>query len=282
MNRRAFLSAVGAAAILPSLPEAWSLKPEAWTGVTDARHSDRIKLGVASYSLRKFNLDQAIAMCKQMGARHITLKDVHLPRTESAEAMQAARQKITDAGMTLMGGGTISMKNDEAQVRKEFEYARRAGFPLMVAAPDPAALDIIERMIGDYNIAVAIHNHGPEDKHFPAPQDALKLVKNRDKRFGLCIDVGHTLRAGVDPVQAVAEAGSRVLDLHLKDLRSQAEKNSQTEVGKGVIDFPGLFRTLLKVGFTGHAALEYEINADDPLVGMRESLSYLRGVLDAI
>lgn len=273
MNRRAFLGAAGAAALLPSFAHA---------GVTDARHSDRIKLGVASYSLRKFNLDQAIAMCKQMGARYITLKDVHLARTESDEGMAAARQKITEAGMTLMGGGTISMKNDEAQVRTEFEYARRAGFPLMVAAPDPAALDIIERMIREYNIAVAIHNHGPEDKNFPAPQDALKLIKNRDKRFGLCIDVGHTLRAGVDPVQAVAEAGSRVLDLHLKDLRSQAEKNSQVEVGKGVIDFPGLFRTLLKVGFTGHAALEYEINADDPLVGMKESLAYLRGVLDAI
>lgn len=272
-SRRAFLGAAGAAALLPSLARA---------GVTDARHSDRIKLGVASYSLRKFSLDQAIAMCKQMGARYITLKDVHLARTESAEGMAAARQKIADAGMTLMGGGTISMKNDEAQVRREFEYARQAGFPLMVAAPDPAALDIIERMIGEYNIAVAIHNHGPEDKLFPAPQDALKLIKNRDKRFGLCIDVGHTLRAGVDPVQAVAEAGSRVLDLHLKDLRSQAEMNSQVEVGKGVIDFPALFRTLLKVGFTGHAALEYEINADDPLVGMKESLSYLRGVLDAI
>jgi sugar phosphate isomerase/epimerase len=241
-----------------------------------------LKLGLASYSVRKFTLDQALEMCKEMGLRYINLKDVHLPMTDSPEAILAARKKIEAAGLTIMGGGTITLKNDPAQVRKAFEYARQAGFPLMVAAPEPEAFDVIEKMIQEFGIKVAIHNHGPEDKSFPAPQDALKKLSGRDPRFGLCMDIGHATRAGVDPVRSVDECKERLLDLHVKDLKDKTDRDSQTEVGKGVLDIPGLFRALRKIGFNGHVGLEYEINADNPLVGMKESFAYMRGVLAAI
>ena len=116
--------------------------------------------------------------------------------TDSPEAIAAARAKIEAAGLRIMGGGTITLKNDPAQVQKAFEYARAGGFPLIVAAPEPAAFDTIEKAIQEFDIKVAVHNHGPEDKSFPAPQDAYKLLKGRDKRFGLCMDIGHTTRAG--------------------------------------------------------------------------------------
>jgi sugar phosphate isomerase/epimerase len=244
--------------------------------------SRRLKLGLASYSMRKFTLDQTLAMCRDLDIAYINFKDVHLPMTDSADALGAARKKIEAAGLTVMGGGTITLKNDEAQVRAAFEYARRAGFPLMVTAPDPAAFDIIEKMIQEFDIKVAIHNHGPEDKSFPAPQDAFKLLKGRDKRFGLCMDIGHSVRAGADPVKTVAECQERLLDLHVKDLKSKTDKDSQTEVGKGALDIPGLFRALHKIGFTGHVGLEYEINAENPVGGIKESFAYMRGVLDAL
>jgi sugar phosphate isomerase/epimerase len=152
----------------------------------------------------------------------------------------------------------------------------------MVTAPDPAAFDIIEKMIQEFDIKVAIHNHGPEDKSFPAPQDAFRLLKGRDKRFGLCVDIGHSVRAGVDLVRTVAECQERLLDLHVKDLKSKTDKDSQTEVGKGALDIPSLFRALHKVGFTGHVGLEYEINAESPIGGIKESFAYMRGVLDAL
>src|SRR5207344_1778191 len=164
------------------------------------------------------------------------LKDVHLPMTDSPEALLAARKKIEAAGLTIMGGGTITLKNDAAQVRKAFEYAKAGGFPLMVVAPEPAAFDIIEKAIQEFDIKVAIHNHGPEDKSFPAPQDAYRLLKGPDKRFGLCMDIGHTTRAGVDPVKTVEECKDRLLDMHVKDLKVKTDKESQTEVGKGVLD----------------------------------------------
>ncbi len=272
-SRRGFLGAVTAASVLPSL--SWAAP-----GLRD--RSRRLKLGLASYSMRKFTLDQTLAMCRDLEIAYINFKDVHLPMTDSAEAVAAARKKIEAAGLTIMGGGTITLKNDEAQVRAAFEYARRAGFPLMVTAPDPAAFDIIEKMIQEFDIKVAIHNHGPEDKSFPAPQDAFRLLKGRDKRFGLCVDIGHSVRAGADLVKTVAECQERLLDLHVKDLKSKTDKDSQTEVGKGALDIPSLFRALHKVGFTGHVGLEYEINAENPIGGIKESFAYMRGVLDAL
>jgi sugar phosphate isomerase/epimerase len=259
-------------------------------GTADATSPRSLKLGVASYSLRKFPVDRAIEMCKELGVGYINIKDVHMPMTDSPEALLAARKKLDAAGLKLMGGGTITLKNDEAQVRKAFEYARDAGFPLMVVAPQaetPAnvgkTLDITEKMIKEFDIKVAIHNHGPEDKFFPAPQDAYKLLKGRDKRFGLCVDIGHTARcAGVTPVKAIEDCKDRILDLHLKDLADVKSRDSQVEVGKGVLDIPGVFRALRKIGFDGHAGLEYEINADNPLAGMKESFAYMRGVLAAL
>lgn len=242
----------------------------------------RLKVGLASYSLRKFSLDQAIDMCRAMDVRYITLKDVHLPMTATRDEIKAAVAKLDAAGITLMGGGVIYLKNDEAAVRKAFEYAKTAGFPLIVGAPDPDAVPLVERFVREYGIPLAIHNHGPEDKSYPAPLDALKLIKDRDRRLGLCMDVGHTVRAGADPVRTVAEVGDRLMDLHVKDLRSATDKASQVEVGKGIVDYPGLIRALHQRNFAGHVALEYEVNEDHPEVGIRESLAYLRGVVDAV
>lgn len=247
-----------------------------------ATSSGRLKLGVASYSMREFPLDQALAMARTLGVTLMTFKDVHIPRTDSPEVTRALRAKIEAAGITIMGGGTITIPNDPVQIKKEFEYAKNAGFPLIFVDPEPAALDAIEQMAKTYDIKVAIHNHGPENVHWPRPQDAYAAVKSRDKRLGLCLDVGHTLRTGTDPVAACRECRDRLYDMHVKDLTSKTDKDSQVEVGRGVIDFPALFRTLIDIGYQGQVGLEYEIKAKDPLPGMIESMAYMRGVLAAV
>jgi sugar phosphate isomerase/epimerase len=276
-SRRSFLSAGIAAAALAAAPA------RSWATPSGPRgKAYRLRLGLASYSTRKLTLDQTLEVCRDVDIAYINLKDFHLPMTDSPEAIAAARAKLQAAGLRIMGGGTITLKSDPAQVKKAFEYARLGGFPLIVAAPEPAAFDTIEKAIQEFDIKVAVHNHGPEDKSFPAPQDAYKLLKGRDQRFGLCMDIGHTTRAGVDPVQTVHECQDRLLDVHVKDLKDKTNKESQCEVGKGALDIPGLFRALLKINFPGHVGLEYEINADDPRVGIRESFSYMRGVLDTL
>jgi len=247
-----------------------------------AASADRLKIGVASYSMREFPLDQTLDMARALHVSRMTFKDVHVPRTDPPEATRALRTKIEAAGITIMGGGTITIPNDATQIEREFEYARNAGFPLIFISPDPAALDAIERAAKRYDIKAAIHNHGPEDKWWPRPQDAYAAVKGRDTRLGVCIDIGHTLRTGTDPVQACRDCRTRLFDMHVKDLAVSTDERSETEVGRGVIDFPALFRTLLEIGYGGQVGLEYEINPRNPLPGMIESIAYMRGVLASV
>jgi sugar phosphate isomerase/epimerase len=275
-TRRRFLGAAVAAAAVPAFGS-W---PAAGAGRAGAGRT--LKIGIASYSMRKFTLDQALAMARTIGVKYMTFKDVHIPRTDPPEAVAAARRKIEAAGITIMGGGTITMKNEPDQIRKDFEYAKLAGFPLIYASPDPASLDVVEQMVQQNDIRLAIHNHGPEDKWYPAPIDAYNAVKNRDRRMGLCVDIGHTSRTGTDFIQAIVELKDRVFDLHVKDLSDPKGRDSQVEVGRGVFDFPRLFRALLQIGYDGQVGLEYEIKEDDPLPGMIESVAYMRGVLAAV
>jgi sugar phosphate isomerase/epimerase len=240
-----------------------------------------LKMGVASYSLRKFTLDQALAMTRELGLKYICLKDVHLPLSSSPAECRAARDKVAAAGITLLGGGVITFRKPD-EVRRVFEYAKNAGMPTIVASPDPELLDSIESMVKEFDIRLAIHNHGPGDKWYPSPSDALRAVENRDKRMGLCIDVGHTVRIGEEPVAAIQRCASRLYDFHIKDVSEATAQGKPVVLGTGIIDIPGVHKALLAVGFAGHLGLEYERDADDPMPGMQKSLAYIRESLAAI
>jgi sugar phosphate isomerase/epimerase len=242
-----------------------------------------VRLGVASYSLRNFPRAKAIEMVKALRTTWVNLKSFHLPYELSATELAAARREVESAGLQIVGGGTITFDKDtDADVARYFDYARAAGMPLIVATMDPAILPRVERHAKQYDIRVAIHNHGPEDRHYPSPYEALKAVKDMDPRMGLCIDIGHTARTGVDVVKAIADAGPRLLDMHAKDLRDMKDKESQCIVGEGAMPIPAIFRQLMAMNYPGYVNLEYEIDADDPLPGMQRSFAYMRGVLAGI
>jgi sugar phosphate isomerase/epimerase len=239
-----------------------------------------VRLGVASYSLRNFPRAKAIEMVQALGTPYINLKSVHLPYELPPAELAAARQEIEAAGLQIVGGGTITFgKDTDDDVRRYFEYAKGAGMPVMVATADPAILPRVERFAQQYDIKVAIHNHGPEDKRFPSPYDVLKHVRSMDSRMGLCIDIGHTVRTGTDVVRAIADAGPRLLDMHAKDLRDLTAKGSQCVVGQGAIPIAAIFQQLQAMRYAGYVNLEYEIDPDDPLPGMKQSFAYMRGVL---
>ena len=238
------------------------------------------KLGIATYSLRKFSRAQAIAMLKQMHVKYVNIKDVHLAMNASPEEIRAGRKEFEDAGFIIEGGGNISFsKDDEQDIRKNFEYAKLAGMPIIVCAPTHATLPKMEKYAKEFNIKIAVHNHGPEDKQFPTPQSVLDVVKNMDPRMGLCIDCGHTSRTGVDVVESIRVAGPRLHSMHVKDLADAKVKESQCDVGDGVLPIVAIFKQLHRMNYTGGVMLEYEINESDPMMGMQKSLSYMRGVM---
>lgn len=268
-SRRTFVSLPGAALAAPSFV------PAATAGT-----AEQFKLGVASYSLREFSRAYAIKALKQLNVSYINIKEFHLPYRSTPEEIAKARKDFEKAGITILGGGNISLaKNDPADVKFHFEYAKAAGMPVIVCAPTAQSIGLVEKMAIQYNIKVAIHNHGPEDKNFPTPQSVLKLVKNMHPNMGLCIDIGHTTRTGVDVVEAIAEAGSRLHDMHVKDLRDLMGKDTQCVVGEGKMPIVAIFQQLKKMNFSGGVMLEYEIEADNPVPGMQRSFAYMRGVL---
>jgi sugar phosphate isomerase/epimerase len=238
------------------------------------------KLGIATYSLRKFSRPQAIAMLKQMNVKLINIKDFHLAMNASPQEIRAGLKEFEDAGFVIEGGGNISFpKDDDQDIRSRFEYAKLAGMPIIVCAPTHATLPKMEKFAKEYNIKVAVHNHGPEDKQFPTPQSVLDVVKNMDPRMGLCIDCGHTSRTGVDVVESIRVAGPRLHSMHVKDLADAKVKESQCDVGDGVLPIVAIFKQLHRMNYTGGVMLEYEINESDPMMGMQKSLSYMRGVM---
>jgi sugar phosphate isomerase/epimerase len=284
--RRTFfkLAALGAAGVaLTDCGTANAIPGEAQRGSSATKPDDvGLKLGVASYSLRNFSRAQAIQMTKALGARFINFKSVHLPYDASPAEFAAARQEVEAAGLEIVGGGMITFETDtDDGVRKYFDYAKAAAMPVIVGTCKPAVLPRIEKFVKQYNIKLAIHNHGPGDV-FPSPYDALKAVQGMDPRMGLCIDVGHTVRTGTDVVRAVADAGPRLLDMHAKDLRDLSSAESQCIVGEGKIPIAAIFRQLQAMRYPGYVNLEYEIDANDPMPGMKQSFAYMRGVLGGL
>jgi sugar phosphate isomerase/epimerase len=248
---------------------------------TKAEEEAGFKLGVASYSLRKLSRAEAIKGLETLRVKYINIKDFHAPIAKGSPAeWQQARKDFENAGIAILGVGNITFaKDDEGEMRRNFDYAKTLGAPVIVMAPTAVTVPKIEKFVKEYNIKAAIHNHGPEDKHFPAPADVLKAVKGMDPRMGLCVDVGHTTRTGTDIITALKQSGERLHDVHIKDLADLMNKDSQVPVGDGAMPIPAIFRYLQKAGFKGGVMLEYEINADNPLPGMQKSFAYMRGVL---
>ncbi len=240
-----------------------------------------IRLGLASYTFRNFSRAQMIAFMKELNVLALNAKDVkdHLPVDPHEEA--AALADYAAPGIALHAAGTIYFAKDEdADIRSKFEYAKRAGIGVIVAG-DPAleTLPRIEKFVSEYDIRIAIHNHGPEDKLWHSPLDVLNAVKNMDPRIGCCIDVGHTARAGTDVVGAIREAGPRLFNVHMKDLANFQSKDSQVAVGEGIMPVRKIFEALLAMRYGGFVDLEYEIHADDPMPGVTSSFAYMRGLL---
>jgi len=279
-SRRQFIKLAGAGAGV-SLAGGTTLAARVRRLIPPQTAKRRFELGLASYTLRKFKLDETLAMTKRVGLKYICFKSFHLALNSSDEQIREVVKKVKDAGLILYGGGVISM-NKEADVDRAFEYAKAAGMKVIVGAPAPQLLPLVDKKVKQYDIKVAIHNHGPGDKNYPTPDQAYDKIKQYDKRIGFCHDIGHTQRLGIDPVVSTEKVADRLHDVHIKDVTGPTAKDHGCEVGRGVIDIPRFLRTLLKIRYAGIVSFEYEKDADDPLAGLAESVGYVKGALAAM
>jgi len=247
---------------------------------TAAKAAD-LQIGIAGYTFLKFSVDQSIAMMKRTGVMTLSIKDFHLPLDSSSETVNAVLEKFRSNGITIYAAGVIYMKTRE-EVDRAFDYAKKLGIGMIVGVPNPDLLPYTEQKVRANNIRVAIHNHGPEDKLYPSPADVYDKISQMDPRVGLCLDIGHSLRAGTDPVKAITDYGPRIFDLHIKDLASAAKDAKAIELGRGVMNIPGVVKALNEIGYAGKCSIEHEMDMTDPLPGIAEAAGYFRGVLKTI
>ncbi len=281
LPRRQLLKYGALAALLPVLSRTSLASPlnfladdtDPWKG---------LKVGVATYTLRELPIEDTIKAVKRVGLKYVSIKNVknHIDLSHSTEERKQRAQMFRDAGITPLSVGNVSMKNGEAEIRTAFEYARDIGVTTIVCAPSHDAIPILDKMVKEFDIRLAIHNHGPEDKgYFPSPYDVMRAVEKFDKRIGLCIDVGHTARAGVDPAESLINCQERLYDVHMKDISAMGDKNTPIEAGRGILDSKAILAALLKIKYQGLVGFEYEKDGKDPVPGLAESIGYNKGLL---
>lgn len=278
-SRRNFLKStslsIAASGLLPLISTSSPLET-----IEMKRSGNTLQVGIAGYTFNQFSIEQSISMMQRIGVNMLSLKEFHLPLDSPQAKADEVVAKFKAGGITIYAVGVIYMK-DAAEVDRAFDYARKVGVNLIVGVPEYELLKYTEQKVKSTGIKIAIHNHGPEDKRYPSPKDVYDRIKDMDASVGLCIDIGHSMRAGTDPAKAVVDYKSRLFDLHIKDVSVAAKDGKAIEIGRGVIDIPALIKALRRVNFQGKCSIEFEKDMKDPLPGIAESVGFFKGVMKA-
>ncbi len=229
------------------------------------------KLGLQSYSLRTMPFDKAVATIKQLGLKFVEAFPGQLPMDRAEDA----KKVLQEHGVRLVAYGVVGMRPDEAALRRLFDFAKGMGIEVLTADPAPESFDLLDKLVDEYGIYVAIHNHGPGSR-YPGVDSVVKAIQGHHERIGLCYDTGHGARAGDDIVEAVRKIGKRIYGVHLKDVN---EQKRDVPIGEGVLDIRGFVKALKEVGFAGAFMLEYELEPQNPVPGIQKSLAFVKQVL---
>ena len=279
--RRTFLShlsstAAGLAAV-GSIPLSSARFSRSW-GAESRSHS--LKLGIQLYSLRGYPVDKALQYAKELGFEQVEFFSGMLPLDSTAEAIAAMRRQVEGMGLTISAHGVNSFTKDAAANRKTFEFAKALGIRNISADPDPASFDNLNDLVKEFDIRVAIHNHGPRHRYNQVV-DVLRAIEGRDERIGACADLGHFIRSGQQPVEVIRLLKGRLYGIHLKDFAEMKENARGVVLGRGHLDVAAVFAALIDVGFPadGAMSLEYEENPQDPIAEIRECVTVARKAL---
>ena len=216
---------------------------------------------------------------EKLDVHYLCIKDFHLPFTSTDEQIAAFHAKLAAKKVTGYAVGPIYMKS-EAEIDNAFAYAKRVGVKTIVGVPNYELLPYVDKKVKEYNFNYAIHLHGPDIATYPDATDVWNHTHMLDPRIGMCLDVGHDLRNGCDPVADLKKYHTRVFDVHIKDVTEASKAGKGIEIGRGKIDFPALIRMLREVNYTGVCSLEYEKDMKDPFLGIAESIGYFKAVSD--
>ena len=256
------------------------------------------KVGLAGFSFWKTPLDKALETMKTIDCHYLCVKDFFLPLDADDARIAEFRAKCKAAGVESCASGPLYI-SDEKTARKLFAQAKKMGIGTVVVVPfergkaeegkkpqnveSEKALDILEKLVKEFDIRAAIHNHGPDmPELYPTAEAVMARVANRDRRIGCCLDIGHEQRAGFDPVAAIRKYGERIYDVHLKNIHKADRSGHAVQGPRGALDIRGVFKALADVNYTGVCHIEYERDFENNAMGLAESFGFYRGVLDGL
>ncbi len=230
-------------------------------------------MGLQSYSLRAFGVEGAVEKTADLGLHFIEFFRAHYPTVPDPAKVAAMNAMLKKHDMSISAHGVQAFGGDHEENRKMFEFAKMAGIKNISANPNGESFESLNRLVAEFDIRIAIHNHGP-DALYDRPVDAWKAVAGTDRRIGFCADLGHYIRSGVDPVEVIYLLGDRLYGVHLKDFAEAKKRTHGVIIGKGLLDVEGVFRALKKIKFPadGSLSLEYEENPNDPIGEIKECL----------
>jgi len=230
-------------------------------------------IGIQSYSLRKFDLQQAVRHMQGLGVHYVEFYSKHVPLDSTVAQLSELKELLDEAGITMSSHGVNKFSKDHDANRKVFEFAKRAGLKNITANPTPDSFDSLDKLVAEYDVRVCIHNHGPGSS-YDKIDEVVNAVKDHDRRIGACVDTGHFIRSKEDPIEAVRRLGKRVFALHIKDEEKQEKRSHNVIIGKGFLDVVKLFKTLKEIEFPadGSISLEYEANPDNPIDDIQQCL----------
>lgn len=277
LSRRHFLAATSAA--LAST----SFLTSAARGVTVQAPKRRINLGIQLYSLREFSVEDALKQAKDIGFTHVEFYGNMLPLNSTPEKIAAVKKQVADLGLTISAHGVNPFSKDAAANRKWFEFAKAVGIPCISADPDPDSFASLNELVKEFDIRVAIHNHGPTHRYNKAI-DVLRAIEKHDPRIGACADLGHYIRSGEKPTEVIRLLKGRLYGIHLKDFAEMQDKTKGVILGKGHLDCNAVVDALLAVDFPANGAfsLEYEENPKDPIADIKECFAVANAAVSRV
>lgn len=156
------------------------------------------------------------------------------------------------------------------------------------------------RVANDHGLDLVFHPHVATYIETPAEVERFFDVTS-GTNVGLCLDTGHCVYGGGDPVAEADKYRSVLRFVHIKDVDTDVltearrkgltfegaiERKVFTIIGQGSIDFPAFFRLLAKNGYSGWMVVEQDVTFGKtkvpPAQSVAASLKYLRGVVEQI
>lgn len=240
-----------------------------------------LKLGLQSWTCRNMTFEQVVAFAEKHQIKYLQLISKHMDPNDPAELNLRKKALLEAKDMTVYTFGVNGTSMDKEANRKLFEFARLMGIKMIIVEPkNQAQWDNLEELVKEYDIKLAIHNHGLGTV-YGDPATVQAILAKRDKRIGVCLDVGWVTAAGFDAAEVFKNYNGRVYDLHFKDKIVETGADGKkvpvdTEIGKGAANYPGLFAEIKKSGWSGVAAIETDSKAfaEDPNRLVKEASTF--------